>query len=75
LVHTVAVAAGNFWRCKNHFGRIYPYFTKKLYHYKFFVAAGTLHFPLPCWYRGFPEVRPVFSPPMGVYFRWVFIWC
>jgi len=26
-------------------------------------------------YRGFPESRPVFSPPMGAYFRWAFIWC
>jgi len=26
-------------------------------------------------YRGFPEVRPVFSPPMGAYFRWAFVWC
>jgi len=28
-----------------------------------------------CWYRGFPESRPVFSPPTGAYFRWAFIWC
>ena len=27
-----------------------------------------------CLYRGFPESRPVFSPPMGAYLRWAFIW-
>ena len=26
-------------------------------------------------YRGFPEGCPVFSSPMGAYFRWAFIWC
>jgi len=26
-------------------------------------------------YRGFPECCPVFSPPMGAYFRRAFIWC
>jgi len=26
-------------------------------------------------FRGFPEGRPVFSPPMGAYFRLAFIWC
>ena len=27
------------------------------------------------FYRGFPESRPIFSPDMGAYFRWAFIWC
>jgi len=27
------------------------------------------------YYRGLPEGRLVFSPLMGAYFRWAFIWC
>jgi len=27
------------------------------------------------WYQGFPESRPVFSPPMGAYLRLAFIQC
>jgi len=38
------------------------------------VASSKL-FGRAKYYRGFPESRPVFSPPMGAYFTWAFIWC